>query len=163
MKRFIALALALVLCLSLLAGCETKPVETQPQETEPVAQAPLTNAERYPLQSDKTFDIVAGSDFLILVFKTIIFGFVFAIIILKMIGFFGKTSAFWWMVKNQQKLGRKFFMLLHIVDIVFFRLKKRGESVSKNLIFSHKIGVFRGFIRYARQMGGITYKHNMLC
>ena len=34
MKRFIAVLLALVLCLSLLAACQTeKPVETQPKET----------------------------------------------------------------------------------------------------------------------------------
>ena len=40
MKKIIACALALFLCLSLLAGCETKPVETQPQETQPQETQP---------------------------------------------------------------------------------------------------------------------------
>ena len=74
MKKIIALLLALVMVLS-LAACagDTTPTEgNDPQPTqgeEPTKApdptdppAPQTNAERYPLQSDKTFEIVAGSD-----------------------------------------------------------------------------------------------------
>ena len=72
MKRFIACALALVLCLSLFAGCQTKPVETQPQETQPAAPSAsaadgLENARAYlkTMYKDKAgkvlrdFDVVA--------------------------------------------------------------------------------------------------------
>ena len=72
MKRFISLALALVLCLSLFAGCQTKPVETQPQETQPAAPSAtaadgLENARAYlkTMYKDKAgkvlrdFDVVA--------------------------------------------------------------------------------------------------------
>ena len=73
MKKILALILALAMILS-MAACgkpaeqppvETQPadpVETQPVETEPVVQEPEKNADRYPLQSDKTFDVVSGSD-----------------------------------------------------------------------------------------------------
>ena len=75
MKKILAMILALTMILS-MAACgtsnqtpatdpaptETKPVETQPGDTEPVVQAPEKNADRYPLQSDKTFDIIANSD-----------------------------------------------------------------------------------------------------
>ena len=71
MKKILALVLALAMIMSLAAcgsapeepkATEPAPVETQPAPTEPVVQEPQTNAERYPLQSDKSFDIVAGSD-----------------------------------------------------------------------------------------------------
>lgn len=72
MKKILALILALAMILSMAAcGGTTNepPVETQqpapdtqPTETEPVVQEPQKNADRYPLQSDKTFEIVAGSD-----------------------------------------------------------------------------------------------------
>ena len=72
MKKILALILALAMILS-LAACgkpaEQPPVETQPAtpdtqpvETEPEVQEPLKNVDRYPLQSDKTFDVVSGSD-----------------------------------------------------------------------------------------------------
>ena len=73
MKKILALILALAMILS-MAACgkpaeqppvETQPadpVETQPVETEPVVQEPEKNADRYPLQSDKTFDVVSGND-----------------------------------------------------------------------------------------------------
>ena len=73
MKKILALILALAMILS-MAACgkpaeqppvETQPadpVETQPVETEPVVQEPEKNADRYPLQSDKSFDVVSGSD-----------------------------------------------------------------------------------------------------
>ena len=72
MKKILAMILALAMILS-LAACGSAPAEepkatepasvaTQPQATEPVVQEPKTNAERYPLSSDKSFDIVAGSD-----------------------------------------------------------------------------------------------------
>ena len=72
MKKILAMILALTMILS-MAACGASPkeepkatepaavVET-PVATEPVVQEPQTNAERYPLQSDKTFDVVAGSD-----------------------------------------------------------------------------------------------------
>lgn len=71
MKKILAMILALAMILSLAAcGASTvepkatdpAPAATQPKETEPVVQVPQTNAERYPLSSDKSFDIVAGSD-----------------------------------------------------------------------------------------------------
>lgn len=74
MKKILALILALTMILS-MAACgasnteepkatdpavvDTKPAE---KETEPVVQAPQKNVDRYPLQSDKTFEVVAGSD-----------------------------------------------------------------------------------------------------
>ena len=72
MKKILALILALAMILS-LAACgkpaEQPPVETQPAtpdtqpvETEPQVQEPQKNVDRYPLQSDKTFDVVSGSD-----------------------------------------------------------------------------------------------------
>ena len=72
MKKILALILALAMILS-LAACgkpaEQPPVETQPAtpdtqpvETEPEVQEPQKNVDRYPLQSDKTFDVVSGSD-----------------------------------------------------------------------------------------------------
>ena len=72
MKKILALILALALILS-LAACgkpaEQPPVETQPAtpdtqpvETEPEVQEPQKNVDRYPLQNDKTFDVVSGSD-----------------------------------------------------------------------------------------------------
>ena len=72
MKKILALILALAMVLS-LAACgkpaEQPPVETQPAtpdtqpvETEPEVQEPQKNVDRYPLQSDKTFDVVSGSD-----------------------------------------------------------------------------------------------------
>ena len=72
MKKILALILALAMIMSLAAcgsapaeepkATDPAPVETQPVETEPVVQEPQTNAERYPLQSEKSFDVVAGSD-----------------------------------------------------------------------------------------------------
>ena len=73
MKKLIAMLLALVMVLSLVAcGAETPaptdaPQQTQGNETPDTPDptdppAPQTNAERYPLQSDKTFEIVANSD-----------------------------------------------------------------------------------------------------
>ena len=73
MKKILALILALTMILSMAAcgasnteepkATDPAPVETQAVEvTEPVVQEPKTNAERYPLKSDKTFDIVAGND-----------------------------------------------------------------------------------------------------
>lgn len=72
MKKILALILALAMILS-LAACgkpaEQPPVETQPAtpdtqpvETEPEVQEPQKNVDRYPLQSDKTFEVVSGSD-----------------------------------------------------------------------------------------------------
>ena len=70
MKKILALILALAMILG-LAACggdktpvetEPAPVETQPVETEPVVQEPEKNVDRYPLQSDKSFDVVSGSD-----------------------------------------------------------------------------------------------------
>ena len=72
MKKILAMILALAMILS-LAACGSAPAEepkatepapaaTEPVVTEPVVQEPKTNAERYPLSSDKSFDIVAGSD-----------------------------------------------------------------------------------------------------
>ena len=72
MKKILALILALAMVLS-LAACgkpaEQPPVETQPAtpdtqpvETEPEVQEPQKNVDRYPLQSDKTFEVVSGSD-----------------------------------------------------------------------------------------------------
>ena len=72
MKKILAMILVLTMILSMAAcGSQTTeepkqtdpaPVDTQPQDSEPEVQEPQTNAERYPLQSDKTFDVVAGSD-----------------------------------------------------------------------------------------------------
>ena len=72
MKKILALILALAMILSMVACGKTAeqppvetdpaPVDTQPVETEPVVQEPEKNADRYPLQSDKTFEVVAGSD-----------------------------------------------------------------------------------------------------
>lgn len=69
MKKILAMILALTMILSLAAcgageapATDPVPVETQPQVTEPVVQEPQKNVDRYPLQSDKTFDVVAGSD-----------------------------------------------------------------------------------------------------
>ena len=68
MKKILALILALTMILS-LAACgaspeapATDPVVVEPEVTEPVVQEPQKNVDRYPLQSDKTFDVVAGSD-----------------------------------------------------------------------------------------------------
>ena len=71
MKKILAMILALTMIMGLAAcgaapaapaATEPAPVEAQPVATEPAVQEPQTNAERYPLQSDKTFDVVAGSD-----------------------------------------------------------------------------------------------------
>ena len=70
MKKFIACALALVLCLSLFAGCETnKPVETKPQETQPTQPAPtaadgLENARAYlkTMYKDKAGKVLRDFD-----------------------------------------------------------------------------------------------------
>ena len=73
MKKILAMILALAMVLSLAAcGASTEaPKATEPAPVapaEPAAPAPTepaapkTNAERYPLQSTKTFDVVAGSD-----------------------------------------------------------------------------------------------------
>lgn len=69
MKKILAMILALTMILSLAAcgapeapATDPVPVETQPKVTEPVVQEPQKNVDRYPLQSDKTFDVVAGSD-----------------------------------------------------------------------------------------------------
>ena len=73
MKKILALILALTMILSMAAcgasnteepkATDPAPVETTANKpTEPVVQEPKTNAERYPLKSDKTFDIVAGND-----------------------------------------------------------------------------------------------------
>ena len=71
MKKILALILALAMVLS-LAACgkpaeqppveSQTPVESQPEVTEPEVQEPQKNVDRYPLQSDKTFDVVSGSD-----------------------------------------------------------------------------------------------------
>ena len=74
MKKILAMILALTMIMSLVA-CGSAPAEepkatepaaditaTDPVAEEPVVQEPQKNADRYPLQSDKTFDIVAGSD-----------------------------------------------------------------------------------------------------
>ena len=68
MKKILAMILALTMILS-LAACgaspeapATDPVVVEPEVTEPVVQEPQKNVDRYPLQSDKTFDVVAGSD-----------------------------------------------------------------------------------------------------
>ena len=71
MKKILALILALAMILS-LAACgkpaeqppveSQTPVESQPEVTEPEVQEPQKNVDRYPLQSDKTFDVVSGSD-----------------------------------------------------------------------------------------------------
>ena len=68
MKKILAMILVLTMILSMAAcGSQTTeepkqtdpaPVDTQPQDSEPEVQEPQTNAERYPLQSDKTFDVV---------------------------------------------------------------------------------------------------------
>ena len=71
MKKILALILALAMILS-LAACgkpaeqppveSQTPVESQPEVTEPEIQEPQKNVDRYPLQSDKTFEVVSGSD-----------------------------------------------------------------------------------------------------
>ena len=71
MKKILALILALTMILS-LAACgkpaeqppveSQTPVESQPEVTEPEVQEPQKNVDRYPLQSDKTFEVVSGSD-----------------------------------------------------------------------------------------------------
>ena len=76
-KKLIALLLALVLCVSVLAACNTQPQETTQattkategttaatteattQATEP---APLTNAERYPIDFDGTLTAATKKD-----------------------------------------------------------------------------------------------------
>ena len=69
MKRFIAILLALVLCLSLFAACQTdKPVETQPketnkpQETKPVETQPTEPAISIPLAEPLTLTVAARND-----------------------------------------------------------------------------------------------------
>ena len=73
MKKILAMILALTMILSLVA-CGSAPAEepvateapapaaTEAPVEEPVVQEPQKNVDRYPLQSDKTFDVVAGSD-----------------------------------------------------------------------------------------------------
>ena len=63
-KRILTLVLALILSLSVLAGCQQPPAETtapaQNQTTTPAdttKATPLTNADIYPLDSDKTFTV----------------------------------------------------------------------------------------------------------
>ena len=72
MKKILALILALAMILSMVACGKTAeqppvetdpaPVDTQPVETEPVVQDPEKNADRYPLVTDKSFEIVTGND-----------------------------------------------------------------------------------------------------
>lgn len=69
MKRFIAVLLALVLCLSLLAACQTeKPVETQPKETnkpaetKPAQTQPTEPAISIPLAEPLTVTVAARND-----------------------------------------------------------------------------------------------------
>ena len=72
MKKILALILALAMILSMVACGKTAeqppvetdpaPVDTQPVETEPVVQEPEKNADRYPLVTDKSFEIVTGND-----------------------------------------------------------------------------------------------------
>ena len=72
-KKFLAVLLALVLCLGTLAACDSKPAETTAPAAEgttaPAAEttapaqetteaAPLTNAEIYPISSDHTFKVL---------------------------------------------------------------------------------------------------------
>lgn len=74
-KKLLALLLALVLCLGVLAGCNTQPQETTQTTTkatedttaattaattEATKPAPLTNAERYPIDFDGTLTVVTG-------------------------------------------------------------------------------------------------------
>ena len=73
MKKILALILAMAMILS-LAACGSAPAEepkateapapaaTEAPAEEPVVQEPQKNVDRYPLESDKTFEIVAGSD-----------------------------------------------------------------------------------------------------
>ena len=75
-KKLIALLLALVLCVSTLAACNSDPKETTQATTkategttaattaattEATEPAPLTNAERYPIDFDGTLTCVSGN------------------------------------------------------------------------------------------------------
>lgn len=73
-KRILALVLALVLSLSVFAGCQQTPAETtappaQNQTTAPAVQdtttptdaAPLKNVDIYPLDSDKVYKVALGA------------------------------------------------------------------------------------------------------
>ena len=69
LRNLLALVLAMVLCMSVFAGCSNEQSVTDPTdaETTPVTEttlpavetswADLTNAERYPLESSKTYTI----------------------------------------------------------------------------------------------------------
>ena len=75
-KKLLALLLALVLCVSVLAGCSSVPKETTQATTQATEgttaataeattqatteAAPLTNAERYPIDFDGTLTCVTG-------------------------------------------------------------------------------------------------------
>ena len=73
-KKLTALLLAVVLCLGTLAACNAEPAETTAppagttapaaDTTAPAADtteaAPLTNAERYPIDFDGTLTVVTG-------------------------------------------------------------------------------------------------------
>ena len=83
-KRVLALILAMVMCFAVLAGCGQNPTNptnpanpttpttpvadpTNPSAdptnpSEPAVQEPLKNSDIYPLNSDKTFSVVSGSD-----------------------------------------------------------------------------------------------------
>ena len=64
MKKILALILAMVMCLTVLAGCNTTttdPTDPKPTGDKPV-ETPKKNSEIYPLSSDKTFEIVSASD-----------------------------------------------------------------------------------------------------
>ena len=70
-KQILALALALVLCLGVFAGCEQKPAETTAPTTKPADNKPaettkpaestaptnLKNTDIYPLDCDKIYDV----------------------------------------------------------------------------------------------------------
>jgi len=74
-KKLLALLLALIVCTGTLAACDTKPAETTAGTTAPVQSttaptgtaaptetteaAPLTNAERYPIDFDGTLTCVS--------------------------------------------------------------------------------------------------------
>ena len=75
-RKILSLLLTLILCLGILAGCNTLPQEstqsttkategttaaTTAATTEATVSAPLTNAERYPIDFDGTLTCVSGN------------------------------------------------------------------------------------------------------